>query len=501
MKTMEPSAREEVSQSDQTHTSMRTDCQGMPPLTARLEPWMTAPGTISQLHHLVQEHGSPLNLIHTDPFLRNIDALYQVAESHQVDFDVYFARKANKCLAFIDAAHSRGFGIDTASENELHQVLKHQVPSEKIICTAAVKSEALLQACIVSGTTLAIDNPDELSRTALLSARLDRQAEIALRISGFQHDGHKLPSRFGFDIEKIVPLLRDLQQSAPNTLQTLNLTGVHFHLDGYSQAQRISALRQLLPLVDQLRDMQFPIRFIDIGGGFPMSYLDSETEWNEFWMIHKQALLDRQEPLTWQNHGLGLQRVEDRLIGKPHCYPYYQSLVQADWFNGILSAQYETGIIASALQERTLQLRCEPGRSILDGCGITAARVESRKQQPNGDWLIGLSMNRTQCRTSSDDFLVDPLLVPAMDESPLPRTPPGTSGFLTGAYCTESELLCLRKLQFTRGVGIGDLILFPNTAGYFMHFLESRSHQFPLAKNLVYHPQTGEYHLDAIEAP
>ncbi len=501
MKTMDPRARKEVRQSDLNHPSMRTDCHGMPPLTARLEPWMTAPDTISQLQHLVQEQGSPLNLIHTEPFLRNINALYQVAETHQVDFDVYFARKANKCLAFIEAAHFLGCGIDTASENELHQVLEHQVPSDKIICTSAVKSEALLQSCIVSGTTLAIDNPDELSLTALLSARLDRRAEIALRISGFQHAGHTLPSRFGFDREKILPLLRDLQQSAPTTLQTLNLTGIHFHLDGYSQAQRISAIRQLLPLIDQLRVMKFPIRFIDIGGGFPMSYLESETEWNEFWMTHRRALLDRQEPLTWKNHGLGLQRVDDRLIGKPHCYPFYQSLVQADWFNGILSARCENGTVASALRERELQLRCEPGRSTLDGCGITAARVESRKQQPNGDWLIGLSMNRTQCRTSSDDFLVDPLLITSPDESPLPRTPPGTSGFLTGAYCTESELLCLRKLQFPRGVGIGDLIIFPNTAGYFMHFLESRSHQFPLAKNLVYQPQTGKYHPDAIEAP
>ena len=89
-------------------------------------------------------------------------------------------------------------------------------------------------------------------------------------------------------------------------------------------------------------------------------------------------------------------------------------------------------------------------------------------------------MNRTQCRTSSDDFLVDPILIPSSSEPT-----DAMSGYLVGAYCTESELLTLRKLHFPEGVRRGDLIAFPNTAGYLMHFLESRSHQFPLAKNIV----------------
>ncbi|MEM9645345.1 MAG: Y4yA family PLP-dependent enzyme, partial [Planctomycetota bacterium] len=56
---------------------------------------------------------------------------------------------------------------------------------------------------------------------------------------------------------------------------------------------------------------------------------------------------------------------------------------------------------------------------------------------------------------------------------------------LVGAYCTEFELLSKRVFHFPKGVCRGDLVVFPNTAGYLMHFLESRSHQMPLAKNLV----------------
>lgn len=111
-------------------------------------------------------------------------------------------------------------------------------------------------------------------------------------------------------------------------------------------------------------------------------------------------------------------------------------------------------------------------------------------------------MNRTQCRTSSDDFLVDPILIPANiseDNTDSEGSDP-KAGFLVGAYCTESELLTLRKLNFPRGVRVGDLVVFPNTAGYLMHFLESRSHQLPLAKNLILTDgASSQGQLDAID--
>ena len=122
----------------------------------------------------------------------------------------------------------------------------------------------------------------------------------------------------------------------------------------------------------------------------------------------------------------------------------------------------------------------------MDGCGLTAARVEFRKQRRDGTWLIGLAMNRTQCRSTSDDFLVDPLLLrPAggvADEAPATAA---IEGYLVGAYCIERELLTWRRLTFPSGVAVGDIVVFPNTAGYLMHILESASHQIPLARNLI----------------
>ncbi|WP_244925730.1 FAD/NAD(P)-binding protein [Corynebacterium bovis] len=141
---------------------------------------------------------------------------------------------------------------------------------------------------------------------------------------------------------------------------------------------------------------------------------------------------------------------------------------------------------ADALVVRGLRLHLEPGRSVLDGAGLTLARVAFLKERSDGVPLVGLEMNRTQCRTTADDLLVDPVLVPCVSAgAPAPDRGPGYEGFLVGAYCIEDEVIVRRRMRFPRGISVGDVIALPNTGGYFMHILESASHQIPLARNVV----------------
>ncbi|QDV23620.1 Diaminopimelate decarboxylase [Aureliella helgolandensis] len=438
-----------------------------------------------RLHAAVREFGSPVNLLHSESMSRNIAELNAVAERRQVSFRTFFARKANKCLTFVDAAAQADAGVDVASEEELQQVLDRGIAGQRIICTAAIKTDLLIAKCMQHSVTLAIDNDDEVASVTRLAAGCANQTiSLAIRVSGFRNDGQKLHSRFGFDIDDVLPLI---DSRWPETLKrAARVSGLHFHLDGYCAKQRISAIQQTLPLIEKLRERGHELQFLDIGGGFPISYLDDEQQWFAFWEQLRQSLLGEDSAaITYRSHGLGLQNIEGYIQGKPHVYPFYQSPTRADWFAGILDAEFDDREdIAAAIRHRKLELRSEPGRSLLDGCGMTVARVEFRKRHHSGDWFIGLAMNRTQCRTSSDDFLVDPIVVP-VDREPSSLPSDAIEGYLVGAYCTESEQLSLRKMRFRHGISVGDLVIFPNTAGYLMHFLESRSHQFPLARNLI----------------
>ena len=98
-------------------------------------------------------------------------------------------------------------------------------------------------------------------------------------------------------------------------------------------------------------------------------------------------------------------------------------------------------------------------------------------------------------REGARTLLVDPLVLEP--DAGAPRTGP-IEGFLVGPYFVERDLLSWRRLIFPNGVALGDLIVFPNTAGYLMHLLESRSHQIPLARNLIL-PLDGSPFLDSVD--
>ncbi|TWT66918.1 Diaminopimelate decarboxylase [Posidoniimonas polymericola] len=469
---------------------LRRGCAGDPPLHGRLSPWMVRALRSPDLVAWVEEHGSPLNLNCTAPFAESVKRLRSVGNDHGVRLAPFFARKANKCLAYVDACRELGCGVDTASEAEIRQTLARGVPAEQIVCTAAVKDASLLEHCIRSGITIVLDNPDETRLIRRLAQAIGERPAVSIRVSGFAHQGRRLDSRFGFAIETLEEELSSVCLSATDAFA---INGIHFHLDGYDADQRVAAVRQCLPIIDHLRSTGSRVVHLDIGGGMPVCYLESSDAWTLFWSAHKECLLSRARPLTYRGHGLGLTAHDGQLFGKPATYPFFQQPERNEWLAQVLSE------IGPEVRRRDLELRCEPGRALLDGCGVTLARVVHRRRQSNGDWHIGLAMNHTQCRTGSVDMLVDPLHIAAgPDRQDAEQV---DQGFLTGAYCTESEAILLRRLRFPRGVAVGDLFALPNTAGYFMHFRESRSHQFPLAKNLIVGPVGDRPAVDAIDAP
>jgi len=197
--------------------------------------------------------------------------------------------------------------------------------------------------------------------------------------------------------------------------------------------------------------------------------------------------MGQRKPITYLNDPLGMVKIGDDLHGEPTVYPYYNEKYQALFLKEIL--QTTSGIYGCPLydliRERNIQLRMEPGRSLLDQAGMTVASVAFRKRDSDGNLLIGLEMNRTQLRSSSADFLLDPIHLPLRSD-----TIDRCTGYLVGAYCLEQELILKRKIQFEHFPEIGDLLVFPNTAGYMMHFFESEAHLFELAKNVFYDRET-----------
>ncbi|ROZ61884.1 Y4yA family PLP-dependent enzyme [Kocuria soli] len=469
---------------------LRAAAHGTPPLAARLEPWMrdllSDPG---ECDRLLRTYGSPVNVHDFTPLQRNAAEMVQSGARHGVPLRVFVARKANKTLGLVEAVKDLGHGIDVASERELRQVLDLGMSPADIILTAAVKPERLLRLAMERGVPVALDNLDEALLAQQVSSGLPAPSPVVLRMAPEPAEG-LAPTRFGESAETWLSFLDDHPLEAAGQ----RVDGIHFHLHGYSARDRAVALTQAIEFIDRLREGGHAPSFIDMGGGVPMSYLNDGEQWATFWEQHEADLLDGGTTQTWRGDGLGL-RVEDhsegpRLTGVRDVYPYHQSPVRGEWLDAVLTTQIAPGVtVAQALNERGITLRCEPGRSMLDGCGLTLARVVFRKHTSDGVPIVGLEMNRTQCRSTSADFLVDPVLVRTGSQARGASHKEAWNGndgaFLVGAYCIEAELILRRRICFPAGIDVGDVIALPNTAGYLMHILESASHQIPLAANVV----------------
>ncbi|MBZ8177504.1 diaminopimelate decarboxylase [Corynebacterium sp. 3HC-13] len=460
--------------------------EGIPPLEPRLAEWMRKIPDAGELcSRLIEEYGSPVNLINPAPLSINAAEFQRAGAELGIDVRVFFARKANKALGLVEEALRSGHGIDVASLRELEQVLRVGVPGERIIVSAAIKTHELLHLAISNACAISVDSTSELHRIADTARSLGVPARIAPRVAV---SPQKVPpTRFG---ERSTVWRRQLAAPLAPELQ---LCGFHVHLHGYAAQDRAVAILECLDIITDPGVDSSALEFIDIGGGAPMCYLENQHQW-QHWLQAQQAMAQRHiAPFTWKGEIL------------TETYPYYQQPVRGQWLQEILSyrpphGRYHAHTIAQWLNQLNLRLHLEPGRSLLDGCGLTIAEVMFLKHRSDGVPLIGVGMNRTQCRSTSADFLVDPILI-RHQKTPAPTA--AVEGFMVGAYCIEDELIFKRALRFPKGVQVGDFLAIPNTGGYLMHILESASHQIPLAKNLIVDPRKNpwEVRLDAIDTP
>ena len=208
---------------------------------------------------------------------------------------------------------------------------------------------------------MAIDNEDELDQLTEV-ARPAGPTPLAMRLA----PQRERPTRFG------ISAVGSSTWSTAGESTRSSSPGIHFHLDGYRPGDRVAAFAEAIWLVDRLAERGRPIGFLDMGGGIPMSYLDSAVEWESFWSAHEDGLLGRRAPLTFDGHGLGL-RVDD---GQPHgsraVYPFHQSPVGGAWIEEVLSAPLPDAgadTVAAALASEGCELRCEPGRALSTAAG------------------------------------------------------------------------------------------------------------------------------------
>ncbi|MET9951756.1 Y4yA family PLP-dependent enzyme [Streptomyces sp. NPDC006339] len=409
--------------------------------------------------------GGPFHLLLPDRFDANVAAFRAALDEAGVDGHVYYAKKANKAAAWIERGAVNGTGVDVASAGELREALGHGVRGENIVVTGPAKADELLRVAVLQGCLIAVDALDELERVIALAAAGPPARVLLRRLPPAQPH-----SRFGLDDTELATALERCADAA----DAVRMEGFSFHLSGYATQPRADLAGELVELCLKARARGLPADRISIGGGFAVDYATAE-DWARFTAEQGPGHYHAGKTFTTGDF-----------------YPYHSPVAGADALREILAARPGgTGApLAERLRAAGVTLLLEPGRALLDRAGCTVFRVQGVKDR--GDYAI-LTVDGTSLSLSeqwfNSEYLPDPVLLGSGDDLDGGGDDgvdgPAVAACVGGATCLESDMLTWRKVSFPRRPRPGDLLVYPNTAGYQMDSNESPFHDLSLPPKVV----------------
>lgn len=436
------------------------------PLPARLNPEVEEFLNTEKetLFRTTEIFGSPTHVVLPQILGQNVSRFRAILQQYDLEqSEIYFASKVNKGESFLEQAANSGIGIDVSSIQELRAALGHGVIGSKISVSGPSKQDRLLALAVSHGCNISIDSEPELdSLFAVVEKFGKRQVQTSIRLAGMS-DSY---TRFGVMPDDIARLLAKMQAA------NMNLKGFHFHLSGYSYEERVIGLQKAIHEIEKARNLGHECNTINIGGGFAVRYVD---------------------PKAWQNF-LSSKTASTFADSRDRnsFYPYGSEMDSEEQLNAILGAQTDVHQqIADLLKVKDIRLAIEPGRSLVDQAGFTCVQVKGIKKISEGTYIVEVdaNINHLSEQWFNSDYCVDPIHLSKNTNVQRDRI----EAAIGGNTCLEIDMLTWRKIGFTTTPQRGDLLVYPNTAGYQMDSNESSFHQLPIPEKIAAFKKDGTW--------
>ncbi len=235
---------------------------------------------IATLKELAKKHGTPLFIVDHDVLRRN----YAEFKRYLPRVQAYYAVKANPAPEIVETFFKAGASFDVASIGEFRLVyenIRNLPPRErqdyiwdKIIYANPIKDRATLEELDPYKPLVTYDNLAEIGKIRKHAPH----AGLALRIR-VPNTGSmvELSSKFGASPGEAADLIAAAFDAG------LVVEGLCFHVgsqctnfDNYVQALNMSA-----QILEEADGRGFPLKLLDIGGGFPAPYDGSGKRFRE----------------------------------------------------------------------------------------------------------------------------------------------------------------------------------------------------------------------------
>ncbi|HLB95198.1 MAG TPA: diaminopimelate decarboxylase [Nitrospiria bacterium] len=213
---------------------------------------------------------------------------YQTLLNHYRTYDsafafiphiIAYAVKANANLSILKLFAKENSGADIVSAGELYKALKAGISPNRIVFAGVGKSPQEIRYALQSNILmLNVESEHELETINEVAGRIRRKARIALRVNPdvdpkthpYISTGLK-KSKFGIWIGRALA-----NYKLASRLKNIEVTGLHMHIGSQLTAisPYVAALQRLIPLMEQLESLDIAIRYLNIGGGLGITYVD-----------------------------------------------------------------------------------------------------------------------------------------------------------------------------------------------------------------------------------
>ncbi len=242
---------------------------------------LDAPYSADALEALVTRFGSPLFLIDCNIIRRQ----YRSLAAALPGVDLHYALKPLPDATVVKVLADLGSWFDLATNGEVDLVRDAGIPAERCIHTHPIKRDADIRHALAYGvTTFVADNPDEIDK---FTPYRD-QARLLIRIAFSSPQALvDLSRKFGCEAQAALDLVKRAAQAG------IRVVGFSFHVGSQvaDPAMYVTAIGTCAELIAETgRRGLGPMEILDIGGGFPIDYLQAALPIDAFCAPIRAAL-------------------------------------------------------------------------------------------------------------------------------------------------------------------------------------------------------------------
>ncbi|RKX27395.1 MAG: type III PLP-dependent enzyme [Candidatus Zixiibacteriota bacterium] len=242
---------------------------------------------VSDLFRHEQPH-TPLMLLSRSEIRRN----YQALQAALPRTSVYYAVKSNNHQVMLDEVHSMGGNFDVCSASEIESAIRTGVRPSTLVHTHPIKQIREFDQAVASGVEIfVVDNPAEVVKFTRYSEK-KLKVLIRYRINTNTKAVVNLQYKFGCTPDEVLPLARMVEKSGHE------FHGLCFHIGSqcvYSE-NYVKAIKTARELIETLAGEGLQTRMLDIGGGFPVQYVQPVPSIDDLCAPINRALDEKIDP-------------------------------------------------------------------------------------------------------------------------------------------------------------------------------------------------------------